>query len=92
MRIIPVLDLLKGQIVRGIAGQRQEYRPIVSKLSASSNPLDVARAFRDHLNFTLFYLADLDAITGSKWSGRLTLTSRTIIPVNSGEISYREAQ
>lgn len=65
MQIIPVLDLFNGQIVRGIAGRREEYRPIVSKLSASTNPLDVARAIRDHLNLTLFYLADLDAISGS---------------------------
>jgi phosphoribosylformimino-5-aminoimidazole carboxamide ribotide isomerase len=65
MHIIPVLDLLKGQIVRGVAGQRQNYRPVVSKLTASSAPLDVARAFRDHFNLTELYLADLDAIGGS---------------------------
>jgi phosphoribosylformimino-5-aminoimidazole carboxamide ribotide isomerase len=60
--ILPVLDLLHGQIVRGIAGRRAEYRPIQSKLTASAEPLAVANAMRDHFGFTEFYLADLDAI------------------------------
>jgi phosphoribosylformimino-5-aminoimidazole carboxamide ribotide isomerase len=62
MRIIPVLDLQNGVVVRGIAGQRQEYRPIVSQLTASCQPAEVARAFRDHFGLTELYLADLDAI------------------------------
>jgi phosphoribosylformimino-5-aminoimidazole carboxamide ribotide isomerase len=65
MHIIPVLDLMKGQIVRGMAGRRDTYRPIVSKLTNSTLPLDIARAFRDHFGLSLFYLADLDAIGGS---------------------------
>jgi len=65
MLIIPVLDLLKGQVVRGVAGQRQNYRPIASKLTNSAAPLDVAAAFRDHFGLSLLYLADLDAIGGS---------------------------
>jgi phosphoribosylformimino-5-aminoimidazole carboxamide ribotide isomerase len=64
MRIIPVLDLLGGQVVRGVAGRRREYRPIVSCLTASARPLDVARAFRDHFGLHDLYLADLDAIAG----------------------------
>jgi HisA/HisF family protein len=64
MRILPVLDLLAGQVVRGIAGRRQEYRPIVSRLTTSTAPLEVALAFRDHFGLTDLYLADLDAIAG----------------------------
>jgi phosphoribosylformimino-5-aminoimidazole carboxamide ribotide isomerase len=60
--ILPVLDLMQGQIVRGIAGRRDTYRPIVSRLTDSADPLAVARAFRSHFGFTEFYLADLDAI------------------------------
>ena len=60
--ILPVLDLMHGQIVRGIAGRRDAYRPIVSRLTDSAEPLAVARAFRSHFGFTEFYLADLDAI------------------------------
>src|SRR5262245_54328971 len=65
MRIIPVLDLMGGQVVRGVGGRRKEYRPIVSRLTDSSWPLDVARAFREHFALTEFYVADLDAIAGA---------------------------
>jgi phosphoribosylformimino-5-aminoimidazole carboxamide ribotide isomerase len=65
MLILPVLDLKKGVVVRGIAGRRQEYQPITSRLTASCQPLDVARAFRDHYGLTDLYLADLDAIAGA---------------------------
>src|SRR6266852_5792472 len=60
--ILPVLDLMQGQIVRGIAGRRDEYRPIVSRLIDSAAPLAVARAFRTHFGFDELYLVDLDAI------------------------------
>jgi phosphoribosylformimino-5-aminoimidazole carboxamide ribotide isomerase len=64
MRVVPVLDLMDGVVVRGVAGQRQDYRPVVSRLTTSSQPLDVARAFREHLGLEELYLADLDAIAG----------------------------
>jgi len=64
MRILPVLDLQNGLVVRGVGGRRQEYRPVVSRLTSSSRPLDVALAFRAHFGFDELYLADLDAIAG----------------------------
>ena len=64
MRILPVIDLMGGVVVRGVAGRRAEYRPIVSRLTPSTAPLDVARAFREHFDLTELYLADLDAIAG----------------------------
>src|SRR5438094_9072462 len=65
MRIIPVLDLKSGQVVRARAGRREDYQPIESHLTASSLPLDVATAFRDHFGFAELYVADLDAIAGA---------------------------
>ncbi len=65
MPILPVMDLKRGQVVRGIAGRRDEYRPIVSTLTRSSEPRDVARALYDQFGFAEFYLADLDAIGGA---------------------------
>src|SRR5262249_9370008 len=65
MRILPVLDLMHGRIVRGVGGRRHEYRPIQSRLVRSAEPLDVARALRDHFGLTEFYLADLDAIAAA---------------------------
>jgi phosphoribosylformimino-5-aminoimidazole carboxamide ribotide isomerase len=64
MRILPVLDLQAGLVVRGVGGRRAEYRPLVSPLCPTSAPLDVARAFREHFGLTELYLADLDAILG----------------------------
>jgi phosphoribosylformimino-5-aminoimidazole carboxamide ribotide isomerase len=66
MRILPVLDLLDGQVVRGVAGRRQDYRPVISRLTRLSQPLDVARAFREQVGLTELYLADLDAIAGKE--------------------------
>ncbi len=65
MRILPVLDLLNGLVVRGVAGRRHDYRPIVSRLASSPAPLDVAEAFARHFGLRDLYLADLDAIAGS---------------------------
>lgn len=62
MNILPVLDLLEGIVVRGIAGRRTEYRPVVSRLTASSQAIDVALAIRTAFGFDQFYVADLDAI------------------------------
>jgi phosphoribosylformimino-5-aminoimidazole carboxamide ribotide isomerase len=62
MRVIPVLDLQAGRIVRGIAGQRDAYRPVVSVLTPSSDPVDVAEALGARFGFDTFYLADLDAV------------------------------
>jgi phosphoribosylformimino-5-aminoimidazole carboxamide ribotide isomerase len=65
MRIIPVLDVMGGVVVRGIGGRRHEYRPVESRLTASTAPLGVARAFREHFGLGELYLADLDAIGGA---------------------------
>ena len=64
MRILGVLDLLGGVVVRGVAGRREDYRPIRSPLVDSAEPLAIARAFRDQLGLDELYLADLDAILG----------------------------
>jgi phosphoribosylformimino-5-aminoimidazole carboxamide ribotide isomerase len=66
MRILPVLDVMNGEVVRGVGGRREEYRPIVSRLTASSAPLDVARAIQAHFGLSEFYVADLDAILGGE--------------------------
>src|SRR5712692_317964 len=66
MRVIPVMDIMNGVVVRGIGGRREEYRPIVSQLTSSVLPLEVAQAFREQLGFSEIYLADLDAIAGAE--------------------------
>ena len=64
MRIIPVLDLKDGLVVRGVAGKRALYQPIVSELCSSAEPAEVASSLRGLLGTGRMYLADLDAISG----------------------------
>ena len=64
MTLIPVIDLLKGRVVRGVRGDRQAYRPIESALCASSDPVTVAKVLVDHCAAQQLYVADLDALTG----------------------------
>lgn len=64
MDLIPVIDLLKGQVVRGVRGDRQAYRPIESALCASSDPVTVARVLVEHCAAQQLYIADLDALMG----------------------------
>jgi HisA/HisF family protein len=64
MLLIPVIDLMRGQVVRAVRGDRASYRPIVSTLCAGSDPLDIARALCRHCASRRLYVADLDALTG----------------------------
>jgi len=64
MRIIPVLDLMNGQVVQAVRGERESYRPVQSVLVPEATPLSVARALQDETGCEQFYLADLDAIMG----------------------------
>lgn len=63
MRLIPVIDILNRVVVRGVAGQRDQYRPIQSPLTDSVDPLSMALAIREKFGFDELYVADLDAIT-----------------------------
>lgn len=62
MRVIPVIDLMQGQVVRGVAGNRSEYRPVESRIAADARPATVARALVERFGFETVYVADLDAI------------------------------
>lgn len=63
MKILPVIDLMQGCVVRGIGGRREEYRPIESRLAADSRPVSIGRALAA-MGFDEVYVADLDAIAG----------------------------
>jgi phosphoribosylformimino-5-aminoimidazole carboxamide ribotide isomerase len=67
MNIIPVLDLMNGQVVHARHGNRHEYRPIKSVLTDSSEPLVIAQALLALYPFKQLYIADINAIekTGS---------------------------
>lgn len=59
---MPVIDILAGAVVRGVGGRRSEYRPVVSSLSPTAEPLVIADAFRTKLGLHQLYIADLDGI------------------------------
>ncbi|MBB5510514.1 HisA/HisF-related TIM barrel protein [Paraburkholderia atlantica] len=62
MQVIPVLDLLDGQVVRAVRGERSAYRPIQSRLVATSDPLATAHALLEASGARTLYIADLGAI------------------------------
>lgn len=66
MKLLPVLDVCLGEAVHAAGGDRSRYRPVESVLTPTSDPLSLARAFRDKLGLTELYLADLDAIAGQE--------------------------
>lgn len=57
-----MIDLLNGVVVRGVAGQREKYRPIRSILAPSPDPVVVLRSLQQTFDLHQFYVADLDAI------------------------------
>ncbi len=62
MHIIPVIDIRHGLAVRAVAGERHNYKPLVSPLAASADPAAVARGYRQLFPFETLYVADLDGI------------------------------
>lgn len=64
MDVIPVLDVVHGQVVRAVRGERANYQPIVTALAKGSDPADVARGLHKLYPFRKIYIADLDGIEG----------------------------
>ncbi|MEX0712308.1 MAG: HisA/HisF-related TIM barrel protein [Pirellulales bacterium] len=66
MRVIPVIDLMGGLVVRGVGGERHLYRPIQTILAERPSPAEIGRAFAGDLHLHEAYVADLDAIAGAE--------------------------
>ena len=81
-RIIPVIDVTGGQVVRAVGGRRDEYCPVVSPLADSADPVVVAKALLTTTGASELYVADLDAIRGRTLNGevlaRLTALGATV--------------
>jgi phosphoribosylformimino-5-aminoimidazole carboxamide ribotide isomerase len=80
MNIIPVLDLRGGAVVRAQMGRRDLYKPIVTPLSPTSDPVDVTRGLLSVHPFTTLYLADLDAIEGAGDNAKVLHRLRAAFP------------
>lgn len=82
MKLIPVLDVQAGQVVHAIAGQRSNYRPLVSRWTTSTQPDAVAHALLTAYTPSALYVADLDAITRHTPTPELLATlARLPLPV-----------
>jgi HisA/HisF family protein len=73
MRFLPVLDIQGGIVVRAVAGRRSEYRPLVSQLTNSTDPLAVAESIRARFGWPDLYVADLDAIAACGFAPNIAL-------------------
>src|SRR4051794_18341366 len=63
-RLIPVIDVMNGRVVRAVGGRRDEYRPVVSKVIEATDVWSVAGAMMTACGNRELYIADLDAILG----------------------------
>ncbi len=62
--LIPVIDLMQGQVVHARRGDRQAYQPLRSRLVEGCAPVAVVDALIDATGACHLYIADLDAIRG----------------------------
>jgi len=80
LKIIPVIDLLGGQVVHAVKGQRAHYQPLKSALCSGCEPVAVANALLRHTRADTLYIADLDALSENKPQTQLIRTLRTELP------------
>ncbi|MEM7781780.1 MAG: HisA/HisF-related TIM barrel protein [Planctomycetota bacterium] len=63
--VMPVLDLMIGQVVLAQGGDRGNYTPVHSRLTHSSHPLQVAKSLFHQSGSRHLYLADIDSFAGA---------------------------
>lgn len=80
VEIIPVIDLMGGDVVHARRGERHAYRPLTSPLCNGSKPVDVVAGYLSLHPFTTVYIADLDAIMGRGDSGAIIADLRRQFP------------
>jgi phosphoribosylformimino-5-aminoimidazole carboxamide ribotide isomerase len=82
-RVIPVLDVMNGEVVRAVGGRRAMYAPVQSKLTTSTDPRTVADALLAATGGSELYVADLDALDGHRprlgWVKELTATGCRVL-------------
>ena len=78
--IIPVIDLLSGQVVHARGGHRSDYAPVRSLLCPSSEPATVLAALLGLHAFSVVYIADLGAMLGRERHDGMVEKLRTEFP------------
>ncbi|MFN5745447.1 MAG: HisA/HisF-related TIM barrel protein [Methylococcaceae bacterium] len=64
MDIIPVIDIMAGQVVHARHGRRESYQPLKSPLCRNAQPQNVVEDLLQFYPFQTLYIADLDALMG----------------------------
>ena len=64
MKIIPVIDVMKGIVVHARGGKRKQYQALTSILTSHTNPQHVIADILRFYPFQTLYMADIDAISG----------------------------
>jgi len=80
VKIIPVIDLMGGDVVHARRGERHAYRPLNSPLCSGSSPADVVAGYLNVHPFAMIYIADLDAIMGGGDSSAIIADLRCRFP------------
>ena len=62
MKLIPVMEMMAGQVVHARRGERDSYRPVQSTLCPSAAPEAILQAFIENFACDTVYIADLEAI------------------------------
>ena len=66
MEIIPVIDIIAGQVVHARRGQRESYAALRTPLSRDTRPVSVVAGLLRRFIFRTVYVADLDALMGKR--------------------------
>jgi phosphoribosylformimino-5-aminoimidazole carboxamide ribotide isomerase len=64
--VIPVIDVMGGQVVRAVGGRRELYQPLVSRITHSTDPPVVAAAILKAVGVNELYVADIDGLLGHR--------------------------
>lgn len=80
MKLVPVLDLMAGQVVHARHGVRENYQPIRSTLCPGTAPEAILRALVETFACDTIYIADLDAIRFGRPQLRLIERLKTRFP------------
>jgi phosphoribosylformimino-5-aminoimidazole carboxamide ribotide isomerase len=67
MRVIPVIDLKDGCVVRAVLGLRDFYKPISDSVYGTCEPVELATKLALE-GFKIIYVADIDSIMGGRVS------------------------
>ena len=94
-RLYAVFDLKGGQVVHAVAGKREQYGPLRSQLTNSTEAGAIARAVTAQWGIDHAYIADLDAIAGrsndyAAIDAILSAGMRVVLDVGIGTVAQAE--